>query len=185
MTSAISGRSRRMRSSISLARACASESAARVEAEREERDEALVGAEEAEPRGGAPVWPRADDPPRTVDGVRLDARARAVLGERLDVRLHGVGLRHRLLDRALDLGRDGVRLLEREVARQLEVERDLRRRPTVSTVTLCTSRTRGTATAAACARSRTAASSSGSTWTTTSLSGSAALHRRLDRVGGA
>src|SRR5487761_1559585 len=45
--------------------------------------------------------------------------------------------------------------------------------PTESTLTLCTSRTRGTASAAACARSRTAASSSGSTWTTTSDPGNA------------
>ena len=49
ITSAMSGRSRRIRSSISLARACASSSAARaVEPERQERDQPVVRAQEAQ-----------------------------------------------------------------------------------------------------------------------------------------
>ena len=77
-----------------------------------------------------------------------------------------------------------MRLLERQVAGQLQVQRDLRAAVDVEHVTLWISRTRGTPSAAACARSRSASSSSaGSTWTTTSLPGSA-VERGLDRVRG-
>ena len=55
---------------------------------------------------------------------------------------------------------------------------------TETTLTLCTSRTRGTASAAACARSRVACSPPrGSTWTTTSASGSADCTARSTCVG--
>ncbi len=40
--------------------------------------------------------------------------------------LHGVDLRHRGADRTLDLLRDRVRLLERQVPGQLQVQRELR-----------------------------------------------------------
>ena len=45
------------------------------------------------------------------------------------MRLHGVDLGHGLDDRPLHLGRDLVRLLQRQLARELEVQRDLRPRP--------------------------------------------------------
>ena len=44
------------------------------------------------------------------------------------MRPHLVHLGDRLDDRALDLARDRVRLVEGELARELEVERDLRLR---------------------------------------------------------
>jgi hypothetical protein len=77
-----------------------------------------------------------------------------------------------------------VRLLQREVARKLQVERDLGARPDVSTLTLWTSRTRGTATAAAWRPIAHLLVLAGSTWTTTSLSGRRLVHRLLDRVRG-
>ena len=89
ITSAISGRSRRIRSSISLARACASASGScRVEPEREERDEPVVGA--------AGSGARAASDPVTSRTIRRTAasssdvlaRAPARLGQRLEVRLH-------------------------------------------------------------------------------------------------
>ena len=41
------------------------------------------------------------------------------------MRLHGRDLRHGFGDRLLDLARDRVRVLEREVCGQLQVQRDL------------------------------------------------------------
>ena len=124
ITSAISGCSRRMSSSISLARAWASSRLAlAVEAESEERDEADVGAQEAQ-LARRPARRLAHDP---LDRGRVDALLARLrrLGERLEVRLHRVDLGRRGEDRVLELLGDVVRLLERHLARQLEVQREL------------------------------------------------------------
>ena len=96
------------------------------------------------------------------------------------MRLHARGFRDGLADRPLDPLGQLVRVVERQLTGELEVERDLQLRADVSTFTLCTSRTPATASAAACARSRTSAASPGSTWTTTSLTG--ARDGVLDRI---
>ena len=126
ITSLISGRSLRIRSSISLARAWAS--ASEVPGSSDERqvgEQPVVGAQEAQlARRLAGLL--AHDPLDEV-AVAVDALALGGLGQRLEVRLHRVHLRHRLDDRALDLGGDLVRVLERQLAGELEVERDLGR----------------------------------------------------------
>src|SRR5947208_4591040 len=58
---------------------------------------------------------------------RLGLATFSLLAERLEVRLHSVDLWHRLDDRALDLARERMRLLERELARQLQVQGNLGR----------------------------------------------------------
>ena len=75
-------------------------------------------------RGSAPVA-FADD---ALDGRRavcLDLARFAHLGERLEVRLDTRDLRHRGADRRLELLGDRMRLLERQFARQLDVQREL------------------------------------------------------------
>ena len=58
-------------------------------------------------------------------GGRGGPPSRRFLGERLEVRLHRGDLGHRVEDRALDLLGNIVRLLEREIARELQVQRKL------------------------------------------------------------
>ena len=122
ITSATSGRARRSRSSTSLAQECASAS---VEAgsspEREEGDDALLRPHQPQlaqrPTGGALGG--------GLDLGCLDELAGPRLGEWLEVGLHGRDLRDRADDRALDLLGDLVRLVERHVAGQLQMERHL------------------------------------------------------------
>ena len=98
---------------------------ARVERQRQVGEQPVVGAQEAQlARRLAGLL--AHDPLDEV-AVAGDALALARLGQRLEVGLHRVHLRHRLDDRALDLGRDLVRVLERQLARELQVQRDLDR----------------------------------------------------------
>ena len=123
-TSAIPGTALRTPSSISLARVCASASdASAPSASVRNDDDAVVRPHEAElARRRARLL--ADD---ALDGVRVDldlARGRG-LGQRLEVRAHVRDLGHRGEDRALDLLGHVVRLVEREVAGELEVQRDL------------------------------------------------------------
>ena len=132
-------------------------------------------------RGSRPVASR-DDPQDDAVASESTSLAGALLGQRLEMRLHACDLRHGAADRRLELLGDRVRLVERQRARQLHVQRQLgaaRRRPPARG---CAPRgCRGTATAAACARSRSDATSSGSTCTTTSAFGSAP-RPPLDRV---
>ena len=108
-------------------------------------------------------------------GVAGDLVARGFLAERLEMRLHRRHLRNRSLDRSLDLLGDRVRLLEREVARELEVERELGAavdRDDRDVVHLAHARDverRGVRALAHVG----IGGSAGSTWTTTSASGSA------------
>src|SRR5882724_10850584 len=91
------------------------EPARALEAERQERDEAAVRAEEAQ-RSRFSARRLSDDSPhdRFVRGLLLTRLLR--LRERLQVRLHAGDLRHCGADRGLELLGDLVRLLEREVA---------------------------------------------------------------------
>ena len=75
-------------------------------------------------RGSVPVASLHDSPhDRFVRRLLLTRLLR--LRERLEVRLHAGDLRHRGADRRLELLGDLVRLLEREVAGQLHVQRQL------------------------------------------------------------
>ena len=124
ITSATSGRARRSRSSTSLARACASASVA-------------PGSRPSVTKATTP-WPvrnsrsaRGGPPAALLDGRlelgRVHHLARVRLGERLEMGLHGGDLGDGLADRALDLLGDLVRLVERQIARELEVQRELAR----------------------------------------------------------
>src|SRR3954454_1309177 len=103
------------------------EAARAVEAEREERYEPTVGPEEAQRARVAArrvAHDATDD--RFVVRLGLARLARlARLGQRLEVRLHAADLRNGGEDRRLQLLRDVVRLVEREVAGQLDVQRKL------------------------------------------------------------
>ena len=113
------------RSSIALARPCAvGERAAALEREREEDDDAVVGAHEpqlARRRAGLLAHDAARRRPRRCRSPRLGGLSAS--GSRCV--LHGLDLGHGGQDRALDLLGDLVRALEREVARKLQMERDL------------------------------------------------------------
>ena len=117
---------------------------------------------------------RVDDVVVVATSCRLGRVPGRFLGERLEVRLHGGDLGHRLEDRALDLLGDLVRLLEREVARQLEVERELGAGADgehAHVVHLAHARNAERSRVRALAHGGVVAV--GSTWTTTSASGSA------------
>src|SRR5262249_12587538 len=93
------------------------------EPEREEDDHALVGAHDAEvARAGARLLA-----PRGLDGggVDLDRLSSCGLGDRLEVSLHRANLGRVAENRRLDLLRNVVRAIERELPRKLQVERDL------------------------------------------------------------
>ena len=97
------------------ARVSVGQRGAGVERERQVGEQPVVGAQEAQlARRLAGLLP--DDPLDEV-AVAVDALALGGLGQRLEVRLHRVHLRHRLDDRPLDLGGDLVRVLERQLAR--------------------------------------------------------------------
>ena len=125
ITSAISGRSRRIRSSISLARECASSSLL-VPSSASVRNATSPSSvrRKRSSRGGLPVsssTTRATTAaPSASDLARL-----ALLRERLEVRLHAGDLGHGGADRRLEVLGDRVRLLEREVAGKLDVQREL------------------------------------------------------------
>src|SRR5207247_6508331 len=107
----------------SLALFCLLEPGVRVEPERQERDETAVGAQEAQlarRRAG-----RILDDPLDVARVDGDLATGRRLRQRLEMGLHRIDLRDGRGDRALHLLRDLVRLLEREIAGKLEVEREL------------------------------------------------------------
>src|SRR5262249_5514613 len=91
--------------------------------QREVGDEALVRVDEPQPRRIDAELGEKD----AADGRRVagDFGAGGLLAERLEMRLYRRPLGNRLLDRALDLLGDGVRLLQREVAGELEMEREL------------------------------------------------------------
>ena len=188
-TSAISGRSRRIASSISARlrvrvgeRRAAAEPSVRyatspssVCTKRSSSGSAPVASRTIARRRGRGRSRRRRPRPRPAASSASGSRCVCT----------AVDLGHRLADRALDLLGDLVRLLERAGRPAASGAATARcpSRPTTA-LTLCTSRTRGTPSAAACARSRTSASLSiGSTWTTTSASGSADCTRPLDRVG--
>ena len=130
ITSAISGCSRRMSSSIALACACASSSRhwpSRPSVRKATRPTSVRRNRSS--RGGRPVASRHD----ALDRVGVDAllaRLRG-LGQRLEVRLHGVELRHGGEDRVLELLGHVVRCLEGHVARQLQMQRQLEASPEV------------------------------------------------------
>ena len=95
----------------------------RFEPEREEGDDAVVGAHEAElARVGTRLLAYRGLDGRGVDGDLLSGRR---LFQRLDMRLDGPHLGHLSEDRGLDALRDVVCLVEREGARELQVQRDL------------------------------------------------------------
>ncbi len=171
----MSGRSRRIRSSISLARSWASSRRwVPSSAEREEGHQPMRRVEKAElARLGLPVASANDAPdegrPLGLDLARLASPRRAARGE--SARRRSPVLQRRSPPRA---------------ARRSRAPRSTRGRPAASragrapfcpststSARLCTSRTRGTARAAACTRSRSVESSIGSTCTTTSACGSA------------
>ncbi len=181
MTSAISGSSR-ADALLDLARARVrlGERAAASSAEREEERRARPSvSRKRSSRGGLPVA-LAHDPLDRRAASSLGPRSPAAgLAQRLEVRLHRVDLRHRLArSRARPATATVVRLLERQVARQLQVQRELdaavdgpRR------ARLWISRTPGRR-APQRARARAAPRPPrGSTWTTTSLPGSARCDR--------
>ena len=122
ITSATSGRARRSRSSTSLAqRVSVGERRGRVEAERDERDDAFLRPEQpqlAQRATGSALG-------RGLDLGCLDELAGSHLGERLEVGLHRGDLGDGVDDRPLDLLGDLVGLVERQVAGQLQVEREL------------------------------------------------------------
>ena len=123
-TSATSGIASRIRRETALASAWAVATVASgVERERDQHDEAVARRERAQ----LPRRPAGDLDDRAFDLGRVvcePAPGRRV-GERLEVRLHGAHLRDVPVDRPLDLLRDRVGLVEREVARELQVQRRL------------------------------------------------------------
>ena len=180
ITSATSGLARRSRSSTSLAQACASAS---VEAGsspsvrkattpfsvRRSRSSRGARRRRARPR------PRSRPPRR----ARQRRPRRAARGGSARTPISGT---EPMIARST-CSAISCAWLERQVAGQLQVERQLGARPSETTLRLWISRTRGTDIAAARARSRSAASSArGSTCTTTSLPGSARFELRLDPV---
>ena len=96
---------------------------ARAEPQRQVGDEPLVGVDEAQLRGIDAELGAHDA--AHGGGVAGYLVARGFLAERLEMRPHRRHLRNRQLDRSLDLLGDRVRLLEREVAGELEVEGEL------------------------------------------------------------
>ena len=100
----------------------------RLQSERQEEDQALGGAQEAQlARQGLQLL--LDDPLDDLPvALHIGVERRGVeahLWQRLQVHLHRVELGHRGQDRLLDLLGHGVRRVERHVARQLEVQRQL------------------------------------------------------------
>ena len=92
------------------------------------RDEPVIGVEEPQRRrllARRLAHDAGDDVVVVGDLLLAGTGARSFFGQRLEMRLHGVDLRHRLADRTLDLLRDLVRVVERQIARQLDVERQL------------------------------------------------------------
>ena len=123
-TSTTAGTAPRTRASIALARPCASaRESARGKPESEKDDDARLGANEPElARFGARLCPH-----RRLDrsGVDVDLLARRRLADRLEVCPDGPDLGSLREDRGLDLLGDVVCPVEREVARKLQMERDL------------------------------------------------------------
>ena len=94
-----------------------------TEAESEKGDEAVVGSDEAQlPRRRSRLLPHD-----LLDGadIHVDLLGRRCLGERLQMRAHVLDLGDGREDRALDLLGDVVRVLQCEIARELQMERDL------------------------------------------------------------
>ena len=123
ITSATSGRARRSRSSTSLARACASASVEPGSRPSVRKATTPFSVRSSRSSRGSPPAARAT---ASSISAAVDLLARVDLRERLEMRLHRADLGDGAHDLALDLLRDLVRLLEREVARQLQVERELR-----------------------------------------------------------
>src|SRR5262249_32374385 len=95
-----------------------------VERQRQERDQAGVGAEEPQlPRLGA--GQRAYDQPYDLGAVRADLAPLGGGAERLPGRLDARDLGDGRPDRRLELLRHLVRLVERQGARELDVQRKL------------------------------------------------------------
>ena len=123
-TSAIAGTALRTRSSIALARPCASasEPALPSPSVRNTTIPSSVRTKRSS-RGSAPVSSRTAA--SIARGVDVDLLAGRRLPKRLEVRLHAPDLGNVRTDRRLDLLGDVVRLVERKIARKLQVERDL------------------------------------------------------------
>src|SRR5689334_3863324 len=105
---------------LARARMRVGERSARVEAERQERDEALVRLEEAQ-LARLMAHLLANDPANVagLDAAVLDCAHVLVLRQRLEVRLHGGDRGEGGANGELDLLGDLVRLLERQVAGKL------------------------------------------------------------------
>ena len=160
MTSAIPGCSRRIRSSTWLACACASASGvapSRPSVRTQRARRGLVGSA-ARAAAGRSRCERTTA--RSRRASRSIGRALRRLGQRLEVRLHVRRFRHRGARSRARRAPPAVRLLERQVARQLEVERDLSVRPDREHGHVVHLAHTGNRSAAACARSRTSCSSS-------------------------
>ena len=181
----MSGRARRICSSISLARACASSRRlvpSRPSVRKATRPPSVRRKRSS--RGSAPVASLTIAPDDGLRRRRAPRCAALRLGQRLEMRLHAGDLGHGGTDRRLELLGDRVRLVERQLARQLDVQRELGVAVDVDerdVVHLADVRDRERR----CVRTLAhVASSIGSTCTTTSAFGSAPLDRGLDRVGG-
>src|SRR5581483_4847553 len=173
ITSAMSGRSRRMRSSIVLARACASSSvllpsrpsvrnATRppsVRRKRSSRGSTPVVSRTIRRTTAAPSASTSRPDPSSVNGSRCVCTP-AISGTATRIA-------------ASSCSATWCASSSESLPGSFTCSESSVRPPTSSSVMLWTSRTRGTAIAAACARSRRPTSSSGSTWTTTSAFGSA------------
>ena len=123
-TSAMPGTASRTRSSTALARACASErdaSPPRPSVRKATRPSSVPTKRSSR---GATSGLRPHD---LLDGfdVHVDLARGGRLGQRLQVRAHVLDLGDRRENRALDLLGDVVRPFELEIARKLEMERDL------------------------------------------------------------
>ena len=173
------GRSRRRRRAraaqplldLARARVRVRERRVGIEPERQERDEPFSVRSSRSSRGGPPAASRRSAASISAASTSLAGSASAS-GSRWVCTESISGPRAH--DRALDLLGDLVRLLERQVARQLQVERDSVRpaeRDDVEVVDLAHARDAERRSVRALAQRRLV--SSGSTWTTTSLPGSA------------
>ena len=146
-TSAIAGTAVRTRSSIALARPCASASDKPTEAERQEHDDPVVGPDQPQlARLGPGLLPY-----RLLDrrGVDVDLLAGRRLAKRLEMRLHARHLRDLRVDRCFDLLRDVVCLIERKSPGSFRWSATSMLPSTSRTLRLWISRTYGTVSAAA------------------------------------
>src|SRR6266511_455957 len=177
ITSAISGRSRRIRSSISLARACASASAVPGSRPRVKYASSPSSVRrKRSSRGRRPVvsWTIRSTSARSAPTSSTSRPSPASDNGSRWVCTESTSGAASTIARSTAVATSCASSSRRSPGNFRWSETSVQP-STSSTLTLCTSRTPATPSSAACARSRIAASSSfGSTWTTTSLPGSAA-----------